>query len=189
MDNFFKYIKRIFILLILLFIFIFIYFLNTSDYEYSSPGDDPEYMEKVAYERVGYDVKSLSCSIGYYPTLIVEDDFVIYVSESIFESPGIMNSPESKGAVYIKNENFDALLDDFNKANCTFGLPRDDFIAPINDMLTTMKKVTGTTDSADIIGNIYYCTDQWEYGIYGKPDFQYRHVYYGKNKKIIRCEV
>jgi len=190
MENLLKFIKRIFILLIFIFILIFIYLWNTSDYEFSSPGDDPEYMDKVAYRNVGYDIISLSCAQAFYPTLIVEDDYVIYVAEPIYESPAIMMSPESKGTVYIKNETFDTLLDDFNNlANCSFLFDRDDFIEPIKNMLVTMRKVTDTSDSTDIIKNIYYCTDQWERGVYGNPDFEFRKLYYGINKNIIRCEV
>jgi hypothetical protein len=185
-----KYLKRFIIFIVLVFISIFIYFWNTSEYEYSSPGDDPEYVDKVIYRNIGYDVISLSCAQAFFPTLIVEDDYIIYVAESIYESPGIMMNPEVKGIVYINNNNFDTLLNDFkNLANCSFGFDRDDFIDPINNTLKNMKRVTGTADSIEILRNIYYCTDQWERGVFGNPDFEFRQLYYGTNKNIIRCEI
>jgi hypothetical protein len=191
MEKFIKYLKRVLFFVLFIFISIFIYFWNTSDYEYASPGDDPEYVERVIYEMDGYDIISYGCYEIFDPTVVIEDNYFIYVPDAIYESPGVMNKPESQGIVYKIDDK--EKEDFFNQAkyitNCNFDYSKNDFITLSNFFTSILTPITGTQNSSDILKTIYYCTDKWDRGIFGNPDFEYRQFSYGSDKKIYRCEV
>jgi len=189
MKSLWKYLIIICIFIVLAFLFLVNFWIT--DYEPpTSFGDDPEYRDMVINESIGYRIISLRCSPAYFPTLIVEDEYVIYVEQSIYKQPGIKTQPEPKGIVYLKNEKFELLLSKFDYlVNCGFGFSAEDFRAQFVELLYELDMVTGSRNSDSLLKNIYYCTDKWESEIYGNPDFQYRQLYYGTDKFIFRCEI
>jgi hypothetical protein len=189
MEIFIKYLKRLILLIFIIFISIFIYFWNTSDYEYSSPGDDPEYVDHVIYQIKGYEIISYPCYDIWNPTVIIEDNYFIYVEDAIYESPAIMKNPESKGRVYyITEELKESFLSESDLiTNCYFDFTKKDFIKLSEIMMSLLTEITGTQESESIINSLYYCTDKWKDGIYDKPDYSYRGFTHGDTKQNFRC--